>query len=71
MMKKNLLHPFDVLPVVGKEVVEAEAGGKEEEGEGSRLALGSVLWIHDILVGIRIRGSMHLINGSGSYCFRH
>jgi hypothetical protein len=60
-----------VLPVVGKEVVEAEAGGEEEEGEGGRLALGSVLRIHHILVGIRIRGSMPLPNGSGSCYFSH
>jgi hypothetical protein len=30
-----------------------------------------VLRIHDILVWIRIRGSMHLNNGSGSSYFRH
>jgi hypothetical protein len=27
----------------------------------------AVMWIHDILVWIRIRGSMPLTNGSGSY----
>ena len=30
-----------------------------------------VLRIHDILVWIRIRGSMPLTNGSGSFYFRH
>ncbi len=30
-----------------------------------------VLWIHDILVWIRIRGSISLTNGSGSCFFRH
>jgi hypothetical protein len=31
----------------------------------------AVLRIHDILVWIRIRGSMPLTNGSGSFYFRH
>jgi len=31
----------------------------------------AVLWIHDILVWVRIRGSMPLTNGSGSFYFHH
>jgi hypothetical protein len=31
----------------------------------------AVLRIHDILVWVRIRGSMLLTNGSGSFYFRH
>jgi len=29
----------------------------------------SVLWIHEILVRIRIRGSLPLTNGIGSSCY--
>jgi hypothetical protein len=43
----------------------------DPESNFSYLDLKSVLRIHDILLWIRIRGSMHLTNGSGSCYFRH
>ncbi len=57
-------------------------GGGENPGESltdrtpstlatTRIPVAAVLRIHDILVCIRIRGSMPLTNGSGSCYFRH
>jgi hypothetical protein len=43
----------------------AKGGGR------TNLTIYSMLRIRDILVWIRIRGSMPLINGSGSFYFRH
>jgi hypothetical protein len=57
---------IDTLPVLGWQL--------ESLAEVHRMEKSSVLPIHDILVWIRIRifGSIHLTNGSGSgFCYFH
>jgi hypothetical protein len=68
----------DMLEGSGQEAVQAgQLGHRQDSFIQQGLThpllrlLKSVLQIHDILVWIRIRGSMPLSNGSGSFYFHH
>ncbi len=69
----QLLPHAPVVVVVLQDPVQALQQKKKNNNRQSIIIINSsaVLRIHDILVWIRIRGSMPLTSGSGSCYFRH